>query len=230
MSAFRPMLNSAQEARQRARQGAAAHRLVNHLVPAALAAGSARGETVVLVNLDSIALKPVSGRLGRINGWSLCQALDDSGQQTLAIACGKLLALGFSLSTVVNAEMQTDERSVVDRVRSLQMDHLILDYTTAQHAPATNTNPLLQGVTLKHAAHWCARAQVQLTLRHKEASALALIDTAAARGHMDCRVAWRDLSKAHVQPEQLDRLASQLRGRGFQIQLIEAATAFRVTW
>jgi transcription antitermination factor NusA-like protein len=47
---------------------------------------------------------------------------------------------------------------------------------------------------------------------------------------MTCRVAWRDLSKAALHAEHFQRLATQLRGRGFQIELIEAATAFRVSW
>lgn len=224
------MLNSAQEARQRAQQGAAAQRLVNELAPNALIAASGRGETVVRVDLDPILLKPAAGRLGRINDQALCEALDDSGHPTMAIACRKLIALGFSLSSALNADMQTDEKSVVDRVQRLHMDHLILDYSTAQFAPARNTNPILQGVSLKHAAHWRAEAQVQIALKHMEASALGLIDAAASRGQLYCRLAWRDLSKATLQPEQFERLATQLRGRGFQIELIEAATAFRVSW
>ena len=172
-----PMLNSAQEARHRAQQGAAAQRLVNELVPSALVAGSARGETVVRVDLDPIPLKPAAGRLGRINDQALCEALDESGHPTMAIACRKLIALGFSLSSALNADMQTDQRSVVDRVQRLQMDHLILDYSSAQFAPARTSNPLLQGVSLKHAGHWRAEAQVQIALKQMEASALALIDS-----------------------------------------------------
>ena len=224
------MLNSAQEARLRAQQGAAAQRLVNELVPNALVAGSGLGQTVVRVDLDPIPLKPAVGRLGRISDQALCEALDESGHPTMAIACRKLMALGFSLSSMLNADMQTNEGSVVDRVQHLRMDHLVLDYSTAQFAPAKSSNPILQGVSLKHAAHWRAEAQVQIALKQLEAAALALIDVAASRGQMYCRLAWRDLSKATLQSEQFERLATHLRGRGFQIELIEAATAFRVSW
>ena len=224
------MLNSAEEARKRAQQSVAAQRLVNELVPNALAAGSRRGETVVRVDLDPLPLKPAPGRLGRINDQALCEALDESGHPTIAIACRKLIALGFSLSSALKADMHADQRSVVDRVQRLQMDHLTLDYSNAQFAPAKSSNPLLQGVSLKHAAHWRAEAQVQIALKQMENSALALIDVAASRGQVWCRLAWRDLSKATLQPEQFERLAAQLRERGFQIELIEASTAFRVSW
>ncbi|HUN91926.1 MAG TPA: hypothetical protein VMU33_07710 [Burkholderiaceae bacterium] len=224
------MLNNAQEARQRALQGAAALRLVNELVPNALLAASGRGETVVRVDIDPIALKPVAGRLGRINDRALFEALDEAGHPTMAIACRKLIALGFSLSSVLIADSRGDDGAVVDRVRSLHIDHLILDYSTAQFAPARSGDPLLQGVSLKHAAHWRAEAQAQIALKHMEAGALSLIDVVASRGQMSCRIAWRDLSKADLQSEQFERLAAKLRGRGFQVDLVEAATAFRVSW
>jgi hypothetical protein len=148
----------------------------------------------------------------------------------MTFACRKLMALGFSLSSVLKAELASDQHSVGERVQGLHMDHLMLDYTRAQFAPAKNSDPLLAGVSLKHAAHWCAEAQVQLALKRMESTALALIDVAASRAQMTCRVAWRDLSKAALHAEHFQRLATQLRGRGFQIELIEAATAFRVSW
>jgi len=183
-------------------------------VPNALVAGSGRGETMVRVDLEPIPLKPATGRLGRINDQVLCQALEESDQPTMAIACRKLMALGFSLSSALNADLRTDEGAVVDRVQRLQMDHLTLDYSAAQSAPAKSSNPILQGVVLRHAAHWRAEAQVQIALKQMERSALALIDVAASRGDMHCRLAWRDLSKATLQPEQFERLAIQLRARG----------------
>lgn len=224
------MLNSAEEARRRAQTGAAAHRLINDQVPAALAAHSARGETVASVDLDPIPLKPAAGRLGRINDHVLCEAVDESGHPMLALACKKLMALGFELSTAVKSDVETDERAVVDRVTNLHMDHLTLNYSRATHAPLKNTNPILQGVSLKHAAHWRADAEVRIVLKRMEVSALALIDLAASRGVMSTRVGWRDLNKAELNPEHFDRTAKELRERGFHVELIEAGTALRVSW
>jgi len=224
------MLNSAEEARRRAQLGAAAQRLINDQVPAALAAHSARGETVARVDLDPIPLKPAAGRLGRINDHVLCDALEESGQPMLALACKKLMALAFELSTALKSDVETDEHAVVDRVTNLHMDHLMLDYSRAAHAPLKNSNPILQGVSLKHAAYWRAEAEIRIVLKRMEHSALALIDMAASRGVMSTRVGWRDLNKAELNPEYFDRTARQLRERGFHIELIEAGTALRVSW
>src|SRR5262245_23578118 len=168
------MLNSAEEARLRAQRGAAAQRLINDEVPAALAAHSQRGETVARIDLDALPLKTAAGRLGRISDQLLCEALEDSGHPMLALTCKKLMALGFSLSTALQADVERDERGVVDRVTNLRMDHLVLNYSTAAHAPLKNTNPILQGVSLKHAAHWRADAEVVIVLKRMEHSALAL--------------------------------------------------------
>ena len=69
-----------------------------------------------------------------------------------------------------------------------------------------------------------------IVLKRMEHSALALIDVAASTGVMWTRVGWRDLSKAELNADRFDRTARQLRERGFQVQLIEAGTALRVSW
>jgi hypothetical protein len=224
------MLNTANEARQRAQQGAAAQRLVNELVPNALTAACERGETSARVELDPIKLKPAPGRLGRLGGTSVCEALDESGQPTLALACRKFIALGFNLSSSVSVETQSDEQAVVDRVDQVSLSHLVLDFAAAPNAPAVNSNPILHGVSLPHAAHWRAQAEVQIVVKRMEHAALSLIDVVASRGEMWRRIGWRDLTNAPLNADQFERLATRLRERGFQLTLVDAGTALRVSW
>lgn len=224
------MLNSAEEARRRAQYGAAALRLINDQVPSALAACSQKGDTVARVDLDPLPIKPAAGRIGRINDAALCDALEDSGHPMMALACKKLIALGFSINSALKSDVETDERAAVDRITNLHMDHLVLDFSSAQHAPVKSTNPLLQGVSLKHAAHWRADAEVQMILKRMQHSALALIDMAASRGVLSTRIGWRDISKAELNPDFMDKILKHLIEKGFVVEKIDAGTALRVSW
>ncbi len=224
------MLNSAQEARRRAQYGVAALRLINEQVPLALLTQSKKGEVIARVDLDPLPIKPAAGRLGRLNDAVLCDALEDSGHPMMALACKKLIALGFTISSTLKSDVESDERAAVDRVTNLQMDHVVLDYASAQHAPLKSTNPLLQGVSLKHAAHWRADAEIELILKRMQHSALALIDMAASRGDLSTRIGWRDISKAELNTDFMERILKHLSEKGFMVEKIDAGTALRVSW
>lgn len=224
------MLNSAEEARRRAQYGAAALRLINDQVPSALISQSKKGEVVARVDLDPLPIKPAAGRLGRLGDAVLCDALEESGHPMMALACKKLIALGFSISSTLKSDVESDERAAVDRISNLHMDHLVLDYSSAQHAPLKSTNPLLQGVSLKHAAHWRADAEIELILKRMQHSALALIDMAASRGEMSTRIGWRDISKAELNADFMERILKHLGEKGFVVEKVDAGTALRVSW
>jgi hypothetical protein len=224
------MVQNAQEARRRAEQAGAIQRLLKELIPAALIAACDRGESSVRIAVEPVKLKPGAGKLGRMRSSAISDALDEVGQGLLATVVRKLLALGFDVSTAVNVEMQADADAVVDKARSITLDHLMLDYAAAAELSAGARNPLLEGVQLPPAVSWRARAQAVQAFRKFEQSALTLIEMASSRGERACHIRWRDLDKGPFRREAMDRIAESLRGRGFRIEVMEAGTALRALW
>lgn len=219
----------AQEARKRARQGAQAQRLLNELAFPALRDASDRGDTHARLPLEPVDLKPAAGMIGRLHDLALCEALEKAEQPVLAHVCRKFIALGFNVNTVLDVGIVEDADAVVDRVARVRLDHLELNFASARD-PVSLTQPLLQGVALPPAAQWRQRAEAVIVIRHMEAAALSLVELAAGRGELSCRIAWRDLSKATLQSDQFDRVIDALRARGFIVQQTEASTALRVSW
>ena len=224
------MVISAEEARRRAQQGAAAQRLVNQTAVQPLTEASARGEYSARIVFEPIALPPQPALRGRIGDLPLIELLEKNGHALMGNALRKFSALGFRMSSYIELEMQPEAGAVVDKVRSARFDHLVLNYAAAPDTDGRGKLAMLDGVTLPPACHWRQRAEGTAIVLKLETTALALIDTSAARGDLDCRIGWRDLSRAPLDAPQLGRLAEALRGRGFHTEPADAGTGLRVRW
>jgi hypothetical protein len=117
---------------------------------------------------------------------------------------------------------------MASKPRFARFDHVVLDYGAA--VEPTGRAALLAGVTLAPAFHWRQRAESAGAVQRMETTALVLIGTAAARGGLECRVGWRDLSSASINAAQLGRVAEALRGRGFQAAPVDAGTGLLIRW
>ena len=222
------MITSADEARRRAQQGTAAQRLVNELAVQPLTEASARGESSAKVSLEAVTLPGASALRGRIGDLSLIEALEKDGQALLGTALRKFGALGFRVSSYLEVENARDAHAPGRKPSGARFDHVVLDYGAA--AEAAGRAALLDGVTLAPAFHWRQRAESAGMVQRMETTALALISSAAARGGLECRVGWRDLSGASINAAQLGRVAEALRGRGFQTAPVDAGTGLLIRW
>jgi hypothetical protein len=224
------MVKSADEARQRAAKAAALLRLVNEAAAGPLVRASDAGETCAVVDFAPIRV-PASGARGRVHDRALVDFLEAQKLDVLALGCRRFIALGFAVSSVLQDDEAGRAESLYSSSPELILSHLLLDYSRAVSPTTGQGGPITlqaSGIALPAAHHWRARAETAYAIRQHEACALACIAEHAEQGATRCLVAWRELTRDPVVPEQLARLADMLRTRGFEVESSEST--LRVRW
>lgn len=224
------MLQSADDARRRANIAGASLRIVNELAASPLIAAVERGDARAVVPVDEAELPITAGLTGRVNDSALLEILERGGHLALARACRIFSALGFSLSSIPEVESVEDADRVGDLILRIRVTRIELGFAAADAAESIAQSPLLQGVALPPAHLWRARAEGSRLLQHYERKALAMVSQSAERGADSCRLSWRDLSPAPLNPVHLALLAEALRGRGFTVDSLDAGSSLRLKW
>jgi hypothetical protein len=224
------MLESANEARKRATLAASALRLVNEAAAGPLIGAAERGESSVLVEIDAAELPGKAGMLGRVNDEALIELFDVSGQIALAHACRIFAALGFSLSTVPEVELDEGVGHVGEVVRSIRVTYIELGFGAAQATGLGAHAALLQSVVLPAAHLWRSRAESGRRLQQLERSALSHVSRSVEQGSDTCRFTWRDLSSGPLNPLLMQQLTESLKLRGFRVDQLEAGSTLRLRW
>ncbi|MFN7510545.1 MAG: hypothetical protein ACK5TS_12775 [Betaproteobacteria bacterium] len=226
------MVTSADEARQRAAKAAALLRLVNEAPAAPLVKASDAGETSARIDFEPIQVPARGAARGRLYDQALVDLLEAEKFDVLAQGCRRFMALGFSVSSVLQDESAGRTDNLYSNSPYVILSHLVLDYSRAA-APATRElgSATIQAnvVALPAAHHWRARAESAHAIKQHEARALARIAEHAEQGASRCLVSWKELTRDDpMAPEKMVRLADMLRTRGFGVEISEST--LRVRW
>jgi hypothetical protein len=215
---------NANEARERAALVKNANQFVNETAAGALIAAAERGESVAEIAVPRRYLQFAPNLIGHVYDAELADALDAAAHHDLALAVRKLSALGFNVAATVR------ETSKADRKR-IHIDTIRLSYAMADEMGAHRlATPLLTGVALPPAFQWKRRAGVAKITRSLEDRVLALIDTEVERGRTRARLNLRQLAGPSFAPDLAERVAMNLRDRGFKAEVGTGGADLNILW
>jgi hypothetical protein len=225
------MVTSADEARQRAAKAAALLRLVNEVPAAPLVKASDAGETSARIDFAPIRAVASGNARGRLYDHALVEFLETQKIEVLAQGCRRFMALGFSVSAVLQDERAGQTDNLYSNSPFVVLSYLVLDFSRAAPPAMGNASPTTVqagGIALPAAHHWRVRAESAYAIRRHEALALARVAEHAEQGADRCLVSWRELTREPFEPDKLARLAEMLRTRGFAVEIGEST--LRVRW
>jgi len=225
------MVTSADEARQRAAKAAALLRLVNEAPAGPLVKASDAGETSARIDFAPIRAAASGNTRGRLYDHALVEFLEAQRLEVLAQGCRRFMALGFSVSAMLQDESAGRTDNLYSNSPYVILSHLVLDFSRAAPPAMGNAGPITAqagGIALPAAHHWRVRAETAYAIRQHEARALARIAERAEQGARRCLVSWRELTREPFERDKLARLAEMLRTRGFAVEISEST--LRVRW
>lgn len=224
------MIDSAEQARAAASAAAFALRLVNEKAAEALVAAVDAGESRARVAIGEVTVPFATGRIGRLYGDKLLDALQEAREHGLVRACRIFAALGFDVSSVPRVEWPEGGEGAAGETATVRLDHLELGFATAEPAAVGAAAKLMESVALPAAYLWRGRAESARRIDAFERKALAMIAERADRGADACRIAWTSLAPLPADARLLQRLAERLASRGFRVEQDPSRAALDVRW